>query len=121
MAKKLSELNTYNWSPKFKEKELKEAFEKFYNSLNLPKNKHLIDLKSITIDEAIELGFSLWDENMPNFYLFPLWFIPLIPIGTELTSIEWEKIIYDGTNIDNDIRFGCIPYGIELDIVVKLV
>nr|DAE02574.1 MAG TPA: hypothetical protein [Siphoviridae sp. ctmYS12] len=25
-----------------------------------------------------------------------------------------EDIIYDGTNIDTDVRYGCLAYGIEI-------
>lgn len=113
LANKLSELNTYNWEANFKEKELKNAFDTFYKSLQKESNKPLIDISKMTIETAKEMGFRKWDENS-DLYLFPLWFMPLIPIGTEVTSIFGEKIIYDGTNLDNDIRFGCIAYGIEL-------
>ena len=68
----------------------------------------------LTREEAKELRFMRWDEDMPDLYLIPLWLLPVVPIGTELTSIGGEKVIYDGTNVDNDIRFGCIAYGIEI-------
>ena len=42
----------------------------------------------------------------------PLWLFPLLPIGTEVISIFGDKIIYDGKNVNNDIRMGCIAYGI---------
>ena len=25
-----------------------------------------------------------------------------------------KEIVYDGTNVDNDIRFGCLAYGINI-------
>lgn len=113
LANRLSELNTYNWGAKFKEEELKNTFGTFYKSLQKESNKPLIDISKMTVGTAKEMGFCKWDENS-DLYLFPLWFMPLIPIGTEVTSIGGEKIIYDGTNLDNDIRFGCLAYGIEL-------
>lgn len=113
LANKLSELNTYNWGANFKEEELKKTFDTFYKSLQKKSNKPLIDISKMTIETAKEMGFCKWDENS-DLYLFPLWFMPLIPIETEVTSIGGKKIIYDGTNLDNDIRFGCIAYGIEL-------
>lgn len=76
-------------------------------------NNHLVDLSRMTVEMAKEMGFVKWDDNS-DLYLFPLWFMPLIPIGTEVTSISGNKIIYNGTNLDNDIRFGCTAYGIEL-------
>lgn len=54
-----------------------------------------------------------WDDES-DLYLIPLYLLSFIPIGTKLTSIDGETVIYDGTNIDNDIRFGCIAYGINI-------
>ena len=113
LANRLSELNTYNWEANFKEEELKKTFDTFYKSLQKESNKPLIDISKMTIETAKEMGFCKWDENS-DLYLFPLWFLPLIPIGTEVTTIVGNKIIYNGTNLDNDIRFGCTAYGIEL-------
>lgn len=113
LVNRLSELNTYNWGANYKERELKDAFDTFYKSLQKESNNHLVDLSRMTVETAKEMGLRKWDDNS-DLYLFPLWFMPLIPIGTEVTAINGEKIIYDGTNLDNDIRFGCIAYGIEL-------
>lgn len=50
--------------------------------------------------------------NTSGLMLIPLWLFPLLPKGIEVTSIFGEKIIYDGKNINNDVRMGCIAYGI---------
>ena len=50
--------------------------------------------------------------NTKGLMLIPLWLFPLLPIGTEVISIFGDKIIYDGKNVNNDIRMGCIAYGI---------
>lgn len=113
LVNRLSQLNTYNWDANYKESELKDAFNTFYKSLKKESNNHLIDLSRMTVETAKEMGFKKWDDNS-DLYLFPLWFMPLIPIGTEVTTIFGNKIIYNGTNLDNDIRFGCTAYGIEL-------
>lgn len=98
-----------SWSDEFCRKEIKEAHDKFIEELK----KH-IDLKTLTREDAIGLRFRRWSDETPNLYLIPLWLLPIIPVGTELTCISGAKIIYDGSNIDNDIRFGCIAYGIEI-------
>jgi hypothetical protein len=98
-----------SWSDNFCRKEIKEAHDKFIEELK----KH-IDLKALTREDAIELRFGRWSDETPNLYLIPLWLVPIIPVGTELTYISGAKIIYNGSNIDNDIRFGCIAYGIEI-------
>lgn len=56
----------------------------------------------------------LWSDEKSDLLLIPLYLLPIIPIGTELTSIFGEKVIYDGHNVDKDIRFGCIAWGIEI-------
>lgn len=109
----LSECNTYDWGAEYKEKELKDKFDKFYKFLQEKENIEILDLNKLTIEQAKELGFQRWDEES-DIWLFPLWFLPLIPIGTEVTSISGDKIIYNGKNLDNDIRFGCIAYGVQL-------
>ena len=113
LVNKLSELNTYNWSAEYKQKQLQEFFETFYKSLCKKENISLIDLSEMSVETARELRFTKW-SNDSNLYLIPLWFKPLIPVGTELTCIDGEKIIYDGNNIDDDIRCGCLAYGIEI-------
>ena len=98
-----------NWSDEFCRKEIKEATDVLIDNL-----KDYIDFNHLTRKEARELRFCTWSEETPNLYLIPLYLLPIITIGTELTSISGDKIVYDGTNIDNDIRFGCIAYGIEI-------
>ena len=50
--------------------------------------------------------------NTKGLMLIPLWLFPLLPKGTEVISIFGDKITYDGKNISNDVRMGCIAYGI---------
>ena len=109
-ANRVAETVQYSsWSDEFCRKEIKEAHDKLVEELK----KH-INFKTITRKEAVELRFGRWSDDTPNLYLIPLWLLPVIPVGTELTSISGEKIIYNGSNVDNDIRFGCIAYGIEI-------
>lgn len=53
-------------------------------------------------------------ERTKGLRLIPLYLVPIVPIGTEITSIGGEVFKYDGNNVDKDIRFGCIAYGIKL-------
>lgn len=109
-ANRVAETVQYSsWSDEFCRKEIKEAHDKLVEEL-----KEHINFKTITRKEAVELRFGRWSDDTPNLYLIPLWLLPVIPVGTELTSISGEKIIYNGSNVDNDIRFGCIAYGIEI-------
>lgn len=98
-----------NWSTELKVSENKKKFNKFYEEL-----KKNIDLTKITKEEAQELRFCKWSEEYPNLYLFPLWLVPIIPEGLEIMDICGEKYKYNSKTADNDIRFGCVAYGIEI-------
>ena len=52
-------------------------------------------------------------KNTLGLHLIPLYLYPSLPIGITLTSIGGEEIVFDGSNIDTDIRFGCIAWGIK--------
>lgn len=108
-ANRISETTQYkSWSDEFCRKEVKESTDIFVDNL-----KDLIDLSNLTREEARELRFGKWEENS-DLYLIPLYLLPIIPIGTKLTCINGETIVYDGTNVDNDIRCGYIAYGINI-------
>ena len=76
------------WSDEFCRKEIKEATDMMLEEL-----KKYIDWNNITAEEACELRFMKWDKES-NLYLMPLYLLPIVPIGTELTCISGEKIIY---------------------------
>lgn len=53
------------------------------------------------------------EKNAIGLYLIPLYLYPSLPIGITLTSIGGKDIVFDGSNIETDARFGCIAYGIK--------
>lgn len=53
------------------------------------------------------------EKNTLGLRLIPLYLYPSLPIGITLTSIDGEEIVFDGSNIDTDIRFGCIAWSIK--------
>ena len=138
-ANKVAETTQYeSWSDEFCRKEIKESTDAFLNTLS-----KCIDWNNLSEEECIELRFSRWasDENVDEeidyarkegtdeadikkkveelertrgLWLIPLYLLPIVPKGTELTSIFGQVVKYDGTNVDNDIRCGCIAYGIKL-------
>lgn len=108
LANRVSETTQYeNWSDKFCRKEIKEASQKFVEEI-----KNHIDWNNLTEEDCKELRFDKWDEES-GIYLIPLYLFPIIPIGLKVYCISGEEIVNDGTNLDNDIRFGCIAYGIK--------
>ena len=52
-------------------------------------------------------------KNTLGLRLIPLYLYPSLPTGITLTSIGGEEIVFDGSNIDTDVRFGCIAWGIK--------
>lgn len=110
LANKLSESFVYDsWDDKTKVDELRLGFRTFYDEFK----KH-IDFTKLTVEEAKELRMKRWDDEMPDLWLFPLYLVPIIPEGLEITYISGEKGVYKPGEMDNDIRFGCVAYGIEI-------
>lgn len=106
-ANRIAETVQYtNWSDEFARKEVKESTDKFLDEI-----KKYIDWDNLTPGLCDDLRFGKWTEGS-NLWLIPLYLLPIVPIGTELISINGGTVKYDGTNVDNDIRFGCIAYGI---------
>ena len=110
IVNKVSETIVYDdWNNEFKLRENEKSFKMFYEELQ--KN---IDFAKLTIEEAKVLRFKRWSEEQPNLWLFPLWLVPIIPEGLEVISISGKKYRYEKEKADNDIRFGCVAYGIEI-------
>ena len=60
------------------------------------------------------------EKNTLGLRLIPLYLYPSLPTGITLTSIDGEEIVFDGSNIDTDVRFGCIAWGIKpAEILIK--
>lgn len=110
MMNHVAEVDQYNWSDEYRIKKLKESAGILYNELK----KH-IDVTKLTKKQAKELRFQRWSDEQPDLYLFPLWIVPLIPEGIEVYDIEaTEPHVYQKDTADNDIRFGCVSYGIMI-------
>lgn len=52
-------------------------------------------------------------KNTIGLRLIPLYLYPSLPIGITLTSIDGEEVVFNGSNVDTDVRFGCIAWGIK--------
>ena len=54
------------------------------------------------------------EKNTLGLRLIPLYLYPSLPIGITLMSIcGEERVFFYGSNIDTDIRFGCLAWGIK--------
>lgn len=143
IANKATEPIVYdNWSNEFARQELKESLQKAqkelskhidWNNLTVDECKELRfnlwqdeegaqqeinELKSemangkLTQDQYDTKVAGLL--NAANLWLIPLYLFPIIPIGLKVTCINGEEIVNDGHNLDDDIRFGCVAYGIKI-------
>lgn len=108
-AAKIAAPVQYSWSAEFSMIDIKTTTDTFNEKL-----KELIDFSDLTIEDCEDLYFRKWDEES-DIYLIPLYLLPILPIGIEVTCISGKTIIYDGTNIDNDNRAGLLAYGIKLN------
>lgn len=108
LANQVAETVLYqpHWSMDFCHQEITKAYKKVAEELK----KHL-DWNNLTEEDCQELRFGKWEKES-QLYLIPIWLYSAIPIGTKLTSIFGEEIVFDGSNIDKDNRFGCLAYGI---------
>lgn len=70
-----------------------------------------LDKGRLTKEEFDKKVFK--EKNTLGLRLIPLYLYPSLPIGITLTSIGGEEIVFDGSNIDTDVRFGCIAWGIK--------
>lgn len=79
-------------------------------------------LKTITDAERQHLGMRRWgrpeeDEahlapGNPMLWLFPGEWYSAIPDGYPIVTISFRQERFKRKMTDNDIRFGCLPYGI---------
>ena len=95
-----------NWDDRFSREEVVKHLTNMQKTV-----KKLIDLNDLSKYQLTALGFSPWSESSPVM-LVPLHLFPVLRDGTKLTCIDGEEFVVGKDEIDNDIRFGCIAYGI---------
>lgn len=141
LAYQVACIQIYNWDEESKKKHLNDAWQKVqeqfkkdidWTALTESQCKALY-FKSWQSEEDIEEEIShlqseldkghltkeefderVADEkNTLGLRLIPLYLYPSLPVGITLTSIGGEEIVFDGSNIDTDARFGCLAWGIK--------
>ena len=74
------------------------------------------DFTSLSVDDAKKLGFCLWSEDQPNLYLIPSYLWSFLPKGLKVVSFNNDDVVIEKPeDIDNDERFGCLAYGINIE------
>jgi hypothetical protein len=95
-----------SWSNETAYSEIVECYKKIQEQL-----RDKLDLTELSEDELFKLGFKKWEEEDEQL-LIPLWAYNFLEDGTELICIDGTTAIKGKDDIDLDVRFGCIPYGI---------
>ena len=141
LANQIACIQVYHWNEEYKKKSLNDAWQKaqeqFKKDINwntLTENQcNALHFGRWQSEEDIEEEISLiqsefekghltkeeFDKKVENekntlgLRLIPLYLYPSLPIGITLTSIDGEEIVFNGSNIDTDVRFGCIAWGIK--------
>lgn len=98
-----------SWSDNFSYSEVMETYHSIKDQL-----AEMIDFTKLSKDELVKLGFKKWNENSESL-LVPLWAFDLLEDGTELVCINGSKAIKGKDDIDLDVRFGCIAYGLHVN------
>ena len=141
LANQIACIQVYHWDEDFKKESLNAAWQKVqeqfkkdidWNTLTESQCKAL-HFGSWQSEEDVKEEISLiqsefekghltkeqFDKKVANekntlgLRLIPLYLYPSLPIGITLTSIDGEERVFDGSNIDIDIRFGYLAWGIK--------
>ena len=141
LANQIACIQIYHWYEEYKKERLNDAWQKVqeqfkkdidWNALTESQCKDLhfgswqseedIEEEISCLQSALDKGYLTKEEfdkrvanekNTLGLRLIPLYLYPSLPIGITLTSIEGEEIVFNGSNIDKDVRFGCIAWGIK--------
>ena len=102
----------YSWDDEFARKELRKAYGHFQRAVMNEK----FNWDALKIDELKALGCKSWDEpdeNGETILLLPLYLLKVMPEGQVLHGIGGDTAVVGKDEIHNDVRFGCIPYGLK--------
>ena len=141
LANQIACIQVYHWDEEYKKKSLNDAWQKVQeqfkkdidwktltesqcNALHFGRwqSEEDIEEEISLIQSEFEKGHLTKEEfdkkvanekNTIGLRLIPLYLYPSLPIGIILTSIGGEEIVFDGSNIDTDVRFGFIAWGIK--------
>lgn len=140
-ANEIACIQVYNWNEEYKKKrfnsiweELQEQFKEDIDWNALTESQcNALHFGSWKTEEDVEEEISCLQGQLDNGYLtkeafdksvaieknglgvrlIPAYLYPSLPIGITLTSMDGEEIVFDGKNIDADVKFGCISWGVK--------
>lgn len=139
-ANRVAQIVQYHWSDSYCREEIEKATKEFLEELKKHINfeeltekdcKELgfgnwIDKESVEIEITYykkelndnKLSLSEYESKVEaikrtiGVRLIPLYLFDLIPVRMKLICIDGKEVVNDGTNLDNDVRCGCVAYGI---------
>lgn len=89
----------------------------------IPKNddEFMAFINSATLDRLVEVGFldfCNFKEGSKDYglFIFPGEWYNAIPNGFEVTTIILSKSVFDKNTFNNDVRFGCLSFGVIREI-----
>lgn len=71
-------------------------------------------IEELTLDQLKDMGFCKWNENT-NLYLIPGEWYDKIPEGLPVVDVFDKEEIFSKETHGDDVRFGCLAYGIIID------
>ena len=79
--------------------------------------KQIVDFDNISSEQLILLGFRKIKTskctNGITIYLIPEYMLPILPIGLKVIDFyDGREIVYDGSNIDDEIDNGYLSVGL---------
>ena len=141
LANRIACIQVYHWDEEYKKESFNDAWQKVqeqfkkdidWNALTESQCKALhferwqseedVEEEISYLQSALDKGHLTKEEfdkkvanekNTLGLRLIPLYLYPSLPIGITLTSIGGEERVFDGSNIDTDIRFGYLAWGIK--------
>lgn len=141
LANQIACIQVYHWDEEYKKESLNDAWKKAQEQFKkdidwktLTESQcNALHFGSWQSEEDVEEEISCLQSELDNGHLtkeefdkkvsnqkntlglrlIPLYLYPSLPIGITLTSIGGEERVFDDSNIDTDIRFGCLAWGIK--------
>ena len=95
-----------NWAADFAARQIREVPDVLRQEPELTG----IQPCELTSEQCDELGFGTWSEDNPM-RLIPLWLFPFLADEITTTCIS-GSVVHRREDMDNDVRFGCIAYGV---------
>jgi hypothetical protein len=90
------------------------AFQNIQNAFKDIQRTCVYNFSELSRDEAIDLGFGLWESERPYYLLIPIWIVPFLPEEIPTKTVNGETSI-KRDDMDLDHRYGLLAYGVEFE------